>query len=191
MKRLALVALLAGCHCPPERSAREPAPGADRNSARARALDRARRCAGAAANAISPDLLTFVALGYGDLYDERFRALEFVTEELTTDEAKAVVCLVEEYNAAIAEPVSAAIESFRGQVMHWQFGRANSPVLYAHLPYWTSQREGAPRDGGERITDEEHAATVARLKQAFGEGTEAAEIGPVEHRPRVIRIWWD
>src|SRR4030095_6301724 len=99
------------------------------------------------------DAIAFVKLGYGDSFVLGFRSLYFRTDRLTTIEAQAVMRIIE-YNGFDGNKVADAIEQFKGKFAAYEFGREGSPVLYVSLPYWTHQREGAPRGNmGERIDD--------------------------------------
>src|SRR4051812_19943053 len=100
--------------------------------------------------------IEFVRLGFGDDFGFDFRSLYFRTEELTTDEAQAVMKLIN-YDDFDGVRVAEAIGQFKGHIAAYEFGREGSPVLYVKLPYWTHQREGSPsRMGGTMIEDAEN-----------------------------------
>ncbi|MBA3547126.1 MAG: hypothetical protein H0T76_11630 [Nannocystis sp.] len=146
--------------------------------------------------------LAFVKLGYGDEPGGGFHSLNFRTEALNTDVAQEAVMLVEQYNAFAGVKVAEALEQLRGDIMYYEFGREHSPVLYVHLPYWTSQqerscpanhcREGAwgDADDSRKLEPREHAALLQRARTAFG-AADADTIDPVMENDHVLRIWWD
>ncbi len=142
----------------------------------------------------SDDLLEFVRLGYGDLHGRDVRSLEFRTEELTTDQTVAVLGLVDSYNAFEGAKVAGVVESFRGRVSGWAFGRDGSPALYVSLPYWTNQREDStqPREEATRISDEAHQKLVEELRATFTGEVHADEFSPMPYSgDHKFRIWWD
>lgn len=146
--------------------------------------------------------LAFVKLGFGDALAGGFGSLNFRTEALSTDVAEDAVMLVAEYNAFVGMKVAGALEQLRGDIMYYEFGRESSPVLYVHLPYWTSQqerscpqnhcREGAWGDGQDarKLEPAEHAALVKRVRAAF-QAAQADAIDPVMGDAHVLRVWWD
>lgn len=190
---LALVNLVGGCakesHCPvvelpPPTVAEpvkleEPAPPTRRDQA-----------------------LAFVKLGYGDENGGEFHSLNFRTEALNTDIAKEAIMLVKQYNAFEGMKVAEALEQLRGDIMYYEFGREDSPVLYVHLAYWTSQqerscpanhcRQGAWGDktDSRKFDASEHAALLQRVRTAF-QAAHADAIDPVMENDHVLRIWWD
>jgi hypothetical protein len=133
----------------------------------------------------------FVRLGYGDLIDAPVRSLDFLTDELTTDEAARVVTLVPSYNAFDGSKVARVVTRFRGRISKWEFGRESSPVLYVDLPYWTHQREGAPAGVRAKIGDAEHEKLLKELRAAFVDELGADEFAADEIQKRRVRIWWD
>jgi hypothetical protein len=146
--------------------------------------------------------LAFVRLGYGDEHGGEFRSLNFRTEPLNTDIAKEAVLLVQQYNAFEGVKVAEALEQLRGDIMYYEFGREDSPVLHVHLPYWTSQqerscpanhcREGAWGDDPDprKLDAREHAALLQRIRAAF-RAAHADAIDPIMENDHVLRIWWD
>jgi hypothetical protein len=137
------------------------------------------------------DAIAFVKLGYGDSFGLGFRSLYFRTDRLTTIEAQAVMRIIE-YNGFDGNKVADAIEQFKGKFAAYEFGREGSPVLYVSLPYWTHQREGAPRGNmGERIDDTENDTLVAKLRDALVERLGADEFDVVKMDSPKVRIWWD
>ncbi len=145
--------------------------------------------------------LAFVKLGYGDEHGG-FGSLNFRTEALNTEVTKAAVMIVEQYNAFEGVKVAEALEQLRGDITYYEFGREASPVLYVHLPYWTSQqerscpanhcREGSWGDdtGSRKLEPREHAALLQRARTAF-QAAQADAIDPVMENDHVLRIWWD
>ena len=135
--------------------------------------------------------IEFVRLGFGDDFGLGFRSLYFRTEALTTDEAQAIMRLIN-YDDFDGVKVAEAIDQFRGKIVAYEFGREGSPVLYVKLPYWTHQCEGSPKGkAGTRIEDDENCLLVARLEDTLVSKLAASEFGPVIADKRMIRVWWD
>jgi hypothetical protein len=146
--------------------------------------------------------LAFVKLGYGDELGGEFRSLNFRTEALNFDVAKDAVTLVKQYNGFAGNKVAEALEQLRGDMMYYEFGREDSPVLYVHLAHWTSQQERAcpedhcrqgswgDKDDARKLEAHEHAALVQRVHEAF-RGAAADTIDPVLDNDHVLRVWWD
>jgi hypothetical protein len=133
----------------------------------------------------------FVRLGFGNDFGFDFRSLYFRTEELTTDEAQAVMKLIN-YEDFDGVKVAEAIGQFEGQIAAYEFGREGSPVLYVKLPYWTHQREGSPpRKAGTMIEDAENDLLVAMLEDTFVKTLRASEFGADSTNKRMLRVWWD
>ncbi len=151
-----------------------------------------RRRAAEPENGRARNAMEFVKLGFGDDFGLDFRSLHFRTEELTTDEAQAVMRLInyEEFDGA---KIAEAISQFKGRIAAYEFGREGSPVLYVRLPYWTHQREGSPRrKAGVRIEDAENDSLVAMLRDTFVEKLGASEFGAGDVvDKRKLRVWWD
>ena len=138
------------------------------------------------------DAIAFVRLGYGDHNERDFRSLEFLTDDLDTDTAKAVVALVRSYNAFQGEKVAAALERFCGRVSRYRFGRSRSPLLHVDLPYWTGQREGQPPgERGERIDAAAHLAIVEELRRVFVNELGADSFGADQISERTLHVWWN
>jgi hypothetical protein len=127
------------------------------------------------------DAIEFVRLGYGDNFGLHFRSPYFRTDELKTDEAQAVMRIIDEYNRFDGKKVADAIEQYRGRIAAYEFGRESSPVLYIQLPHWTHHREGsAPGTMGTPIGDAEYHALVAELRDTFVGKLGADEFGTDE-----------
>jgi hypothetical protein len=135
--------------------------------------------------------IEFVRLGFGDDFGLDFRSLYFRTEALTTDEAQAVMGLIN-YDVFDGVKVAEAIGQFRGKIAAYEFGREGSPVLYVKLPYWTHEREGCPKGKtGTKIEDAENDLLVARFEDTLVSKLGASEFGAVIPDKRMIRVWWD
>jgi hypothetical protein len=160
-----------------------------------------RRRAAEPENGRARNAMEFVKLGFGDDFGLEFRSLHFRTEELTTDEAQAVIRLInyEEFDGA---KIAEAISQFKGRFAACEFGREGSPVLYVRLPCWTHQREGSPaRKDGVRIEEAENDSLVAMLRDTFVEKLGASEFGAQKTfadvpgvyvaDKRKLRVWWD
>lgn len=138
------------------------------------------------------DAVAFVKLGYGDLFEAEFRSLDFLTDELDTRAAQAVVAVVDQYNAYDGARVAEALARFEGRISHYRFGRDQSPVLFVALPHWTGQREGMPAgERGKRIDAKAHAKLVDELREVFVDQLQADEFGTDPIFERTLRIWWD
>ncbi len=146
----------------------------------------------ATAGTVRDDAITFVKLGYGDQFEGEFRSLNFLTDELDTETAQAVVALVDQYNAYEGAKVAAALARFKGRISHYRFGRDQSPVLFIALPHWTGQREGTPvGERGDRIDDQTHARMVKELRKVFVDELQADEFEADPVFERTLRVWWD
>jgi hypothetical protein len=149
-----------------------------------------RRAAAKPENTRLRDAVEFVRLGFGDDFGFDFRSLYFRTEELTTDEAQALVKLIN-YNEFDGIKVAEAIGQFRGKIASYEFGREGSPVLYVNLPVWTHQREGVSRSkSNSRIEDAENDSLIAMF-DALATRLGASEFGAVDPDKRKLRIFWD
>ena len=72
-------------------------------------------------------------------------------------------------------------------------------IIYVELPYWLKQQEKNCPDqrcgegawgeveNDRRLTPDEHAALVARVKDVFT-GVSADRVTVSDHR---VRVWWD
>jgi hypothetical protein len=136
--------------------------------------------------------LELIRLVYGDLHGKDTRSLHFRSERLSTDDMKQVLPLVDSYNGFVGTKVAAALEPLRGRIMYYEFGREGSPVIYVHLPYWTSQQEqsSVPREAARKFDAAEHAALVEKVRTVF-KNVAADEIGEADSSDHVIRVWWD
>jgi hypothetical protein len=135
--------------------------------------------------------IEFVRLGFGDEFGLHFRSLCFRTEALTTDEAQAVMRLLN-YDEFDGVKVTEAIGQFKGKIAAYEFGREGSPVLYVKLPYWTHEREGSPKaKAGTRIEDAENDSLIARFEDTLVSKLAASEFGAVITDKRLIRVWCD
>lgn len=136
----------------------------------------------------------FIRLGFGDTIDPAapFYSHEFVTQELTTVEAQAVIPVVSQYNNFNGEKVAAAIGKFRGRVSGWKFGAAGSPLLLVVLAPWTHQIEDTPPGGksGRKFTPEERAALIAELRKLFIEELDADKFEQDGSSESVYGAWW-
>jgi hypothetical protein len=149
-----------------------------------------RRAAAKPENTRLRNAVEFVRLGFGDDFGFDFRSLYFRTEELTTDEAQAVVKLIN-YDQFDGIKIAEAISQFRGKIASYEFGREGSPVLYVNLPVWTHQREGASRSRSKsRIEDAENDSLLARF-DALATTLGASELGAVDPHKRKLRMFWD
>ena len=149
-----------------------------------------RRAAAKPENTRLRNAVEFVKLGFGDDFGFDLRSLYFRTDELTTDEAQAVVKLIN-YDEFDGVKVAEAIGQFRGKIASYEFGREGSPVLYVNLPAWTHQREGASRGKSKsRIDDAENDSPIAMF-DALATTLKASEFGAVNEDKRKLRIFWD
>src|SRR4051794_32827897 len=150
-----------------------------------------RRKASKPENARLHNAIEFVRLGFGDDFGLDFRSLSFRTEALTTDEAQAVMRIIN-YDEFDGVKVAEAIGDLKGKIAAYEFGRENSPVLYVKFPYWTHQREGTLEgSSGTKIEDAENDLLIARLEDMLVSKLGASEFGAVIGDKRTIRVWWD
>ncbi len=137
----------------------------------------------------------FVRLGFGEVIDDNapFYSHEFLTQELTTVEAQAVIPVLKRYNRFDGEKVAAAIARFRGRVSGWKFGSAGSPVLLVVLAPWTHQVEDTPpgSKSGTPFTDAERHALVKELQALFLNELGADKFDADEGSEFVFGAWWD
>lgn len=113
----------------------------------------------------------FLRLGFGEVVnaDAPFYSHHFLTQELSTEEAMAVIPVVEQYNNFNGRRVAQAIATFDGRVSGWKFGCAGSPLLVVVFAPWTHQIENTKPGGpaGRKFTEAEHAAMVEELQHLF------------------------
>lgn len=137
----------------------------------------------------------FVRLGFGDAIDPEaaFYSHEFLTQELTTIEAQAVLPVVPQYNAFNGVKVAAALGQFRGKVKGWKFGAAQSPLLIVVLPYWTHQAEEVPprSPSGTRITQTEQETLLAQMRSLFIDELGAEKFQQNGDSKNEFGAWWD
>jgi len=137
------------------------------------------------------DRLALVALAYGDCQrpPKGCRLLSFRTEAISdTQDLAETLSLIGSYNAFRPGLVEAELRPFFPRLSGIEIGREGSPVLYAHLPYWTHQAIGWQGFGmGVRIPDEERSA----LGQAVLKAMERAHADELSDNGHTLRAWWD
>lgn len=137
----------------------------------------------------------FVRIGFGDAIDDNaaFYSHDFLTQELTTTEMKAVLPVLVQYNSFNGKKVADAISSFQGKVKGWKFGAANSPLLLVVLAPWTHQvEETNPRGkSGTKYSVEEREALVSQLRHLFLNELNADKFERDNHNKYVYGAWWD
>lgn len=136
----------------------------------------------------------FVRLGFGGHIDPDapFRSHEFLTEELTTTEVKAVLPLLKHFNEFSGEKVASALERFRGKVSGWKFGAAGSPLLVVVLAPWTHQIEEAdPRKTGVRFSIDEREALLGEMRHVFLKELGADKFERHGESEYEYGAWWD
>lgn len=137
----------------------------------------------------------FVRLGFGDAIDHEapFYSHDFLTQELTTTEAQAVIPVVAQFNNFNGEKVASAIGRFKGRVSGWKFGAAGSPLLLVVLAPWTHQVEDTKPGGasGTKFTPEQHTALVDELRSMFVNELDADKFERDGHEEYVYGAWWD
>ena len=135
-----------------------------------------------------PTAEAFVRAGFGLEPGKRFQATSFVTTRLRTVQAQPLVRLLKSYGDFEGDKVAEGLAKFRGRVSAVEFGRSRGPILYIELPYWTHQREETiPSGPGTRISEKEHRALVAELRDVFVTDLKASEFTEKGHR---VFIWW-
>jgi hypothetical protein len=143
----------------------------------------------------------FVRLGFGDAINDEaaFYGTRFLTQELTTTEAQAVLSVVPHFNEFVGETVAAGIERFRGRVSGWKFGASGtllvtgSPLLVVVLPYFTHQLEEVKpgKTGGDPISPEVHRALISEMRHVFLNELAADTFEPEGNDDHVYAAWWD
>jgi hypothetical protein len=137
----------------------------------------------------------FVRIGFGDAIDDDapFYSHDFLTEELTTVEMKAVLPVLVQYNSFNGEKVAAAIASSQGKVSGWKFGAAGSPLLLVVLAPWTHQVEDTDPRGksGTKFSIEERDALVSQLRHVFLNELGADKFERDGDNEYVYGAWWD
>jgi hypothetical protein len=136
----------------------------------------------------------FIRFGFGEHVDENapFYSSHFLTQELTTTEAQAVLPIVQRYNAFYGVTVAGAIGRFRGQVRGWKFGRADAPMLVVTLPYWSHQVEEIPQGApvGKPISDQDNQLVVDALRQMFMHELDANRFEALDDTGHVFAAHW-
>lgn len=137
----------------------------------------------------------FVRIGFGDAVDDQapFYSHEFLTQELTTTEAQAVIPVVTQYNRFSGEKVADAIGRFKGRVSGWKFGAAGSPLLLVVLAPWTHQVEDIQPGGpsGTRFTPQQRTALLDELRSMFLNELDADKFERHGDSEYVYGAWWD
>lgn len=146
---------------------------------------------------INPDVVEFVRLG------QRV-CLNYHVNLMNRAEFNAAMSVIDDYNnfdpARIMETIGAVFDD----VMHIEFGRESSCVLYITLPFWSHQRLGSETFGmGERYSVDQMQETAQRVID-WAQSMQADEICTYQHphtdspvwgkpgaHPYRIRIWWD
>lgn len=136
----------------------------------------------------------FVRFGFGEHVEESapFYSADFLTQELTTIEAQAVLSVVPRFNMFVGGHVGGSIERFRGRVRGWKFGRAGAPLLVVVLPYWTHQVEEQPQGApaGLPVSDPAHLSLVDELRQVFLHELDAQRFEPYDGTGHAFGAWW-
>ena len=137
----------------------------------------------------------FVRIGFGEAIDDNapFYSHDFLTQDLTTVEARAVISVLKRYNRFDGEKVATAIEKFRGRVSGWKFGSTGSPLLLVILAPWTHQVEDTPPGGksGVPFTAAERAALTGELKKTFLQDLGADKFEADSGSEFAWGAWWD
>jgi len=141
-----------------------------------------------------PSAQQFVKLGFGEAIDDDapFYSHHFLTQELTTTEAQAVIPVLSSYNNFDGNRVSDAIGKFKGRVSGWKFGAAQSPLLLVVLAPWSHQVEDTKPGGpsGTKFTDSEVMALAAELKNTFVDQLHADSFEQYQGSQYVYAAWW-
>ena len=136
----------------------------------------------------------FTRFGFGEHVEENapFYATHFLTQELTTTEAQAVLPIVPRYNAFSGLTVAGAIARFRGKVRGWKFGRSDAPMLVVLLPYWTHQVEEIPQGApvGTPIPDEETQKMIEALRHMFIKDLDAQRFVALDETGHAFAAHW-
>lgn len=136
------------------------------------------------------DAVELIRYVYGDSNGLKTRSLDFKSETITDfEQFKAMVRVIDRYNAFDAEAVIEALKSIWPALMSVQIAREGSPALYFKLPYWTGQMIGAPNEAGSvRLAEGEIKLIELELREALRD-LEADEIDL--QYGYVLRAWWD
>lgn len=137
------------------------------------------------------DRRELVELAYGDCQTppRSCRLLTFRTEAVVCyEELVDLLRVAGPYNAFDPEIVANEICAVFPRLSSVEFGREASPVLYAHVPYWTHQAIAWNGSGmGERISAEERSA----ITREFLEAMRRAEADELTDEGYAARAWWD
>lgn len=138
------------------------------------------------------ELVELLQFCYGDFFEKSVRSLNFLTDELTTDEFQMLSALLPSYNAFDGREVGRALESYRGRIAHYKFGRSGSPLLHVSFPFWAHQREGIKRGTeGVRISDTEIQSLMDEMILLFKTKLHADEAERVSGSTNCIYAWWN
>jgi hypothetical protein len=136
----------------------------------------------------------FVRIGFGDTIDPQapFYSHDFLTQELTTAEAQAVIPVVKQFNGFDGIKVAEAIGRFKERVSGWKFGAAGSPLLIVVLAPWTHQIEDV-RPGsfsGTKFTPAQVMSLVDELRCMFLKELAADKFERDGESEYVWGAWW-
>ena len=136
----------------------------------------------------------FVRIGFGEAVDPQaaFYSHDFLTQELTTTEAQAVVPVLAQYNNFNGARVAKAIGRFKGRVSGWKFGAAGSPLLLVVLAPWTHQVEDSRPGGtsGTKFTSQQVQALIDELRKVFLNELSADKFERDGDSEYVWGAWW-
>lgn len=137
----------------------------------------------------------FVRIGFGEVVDNDapFYSHHFLTQELSTEEAMAVLPVVAQYNNFAGATVAAALAPFNGRVSGWKFGSAGSPLLVVVLAPWTHQVENFKPGGasGRKFTPQEVQQLVEELRTLFIDSLAVDTFEPHNGSEYEYAAWWD
>lgn len=136
----------------------------------------------------------FVRIGFGEAIDDdaAFYSHSFLTQELTTTEAREVIPVLKHYNEFDGEAVANAIGRFQGRVSGWKFGAELSPLLVVVLAPWSHQIEDTkPGSGsGRKFSEAEMASLVEDLRSMFINELKADSFEQQAGSEFSYRAWW-
>lgn len=143
----------------------------------------------------------FVRLGYSGA------SLHFRVQTGDLETFRACVHAIGAYNDFRPAAVSLRLGGIFGQCECMEVGREGSPVIYAHLPFWSGQRAdraraacGRTQEGNRKYEEHERRALARRVK-AIGAALRASEtdeltvpesaLGLSAGTLIAVRLWWD
>jgi len=153
------------------------------------------------APALASSEAEFVRLGYSGA------SLHFRVQTGDLETFRACVHAIGAYNEFSPAAVSLRLGEIFGECECMEVGREGSPVIYAHLPFWSGQRADRARaacgrtPGGNRKYEESERRALASRVKTVGAALGASEIDELTVPETAlglpagtliaVRLWWD